>query len=479
MFTKPSLFHGFLYVLVLLFLIAIIVLDIVLDDEMFKDSSDFSVRFQSATGVEWLAWIFSNLIAYLIPIYCFVAFFFREDKIRAAHTFLSVFIMFYWSNFLKLLYIDSRPSFNNPLLKQGGSFCEKDYGKPSGHAFTATCLMLFVAQDFNRFTWRNPWLNWLNYLLAIIISFCMIFARIYYGVHTYNQLLLGAAWGMAIFGAMNLTRPMFNRYLYIPCLTKRAGKRENFIAIVINLFMIVTVIVSLLTAWGVTRGKEDLSEPFFRAIVNCTYVLEDMHNNFATKIAAEGLLSLFPWAFFLGCRFSKYEALQGFQLFMKRDFLKGILRILVYILFLWPIIFGFAPKSNNAGGKVGRAIAFILPFPFLFGMFCMSFLKKVRLFPDVPILPILPRSGYRFNNGVLDDPIGSLPYSYPGQTYSPDVHLFSNQVSFAPQQPPVLPQYPIVNHLSPMSLQNPQSHSNSPQMLIKEVNDVTEVVFPK
>ena len=112
-------------------------------------------------------------------------------------------------------------------------------------------------------------------------------------------------------------------------------------------------------------------------------------------------------------------------------------------------------------------------------MFCMSFLKKVRLFPDVPILPILPRSGYRFNNGVLDDPIGSLPYSYPGQTYSPDVHLFSNQVSFAPQQPPVLPQYPIVNHLSPMSLQNPQSHSNSPQMLIKEVNDVTEVVFPK
>lgn len=74
--------------------------------------------------------------------------------------------------------------------------CRFEYGNPSGHSFIATGLYLAI-WDFACRQYKVG--GFLKYgTLVIIINNALILgaSRIYNGVHTYNQVTQGYAWGL-------------------------------------------------------------------------------------------------------------------------------------------------------------------------------------------------------------------------------------------------------------------------------------------
>lgn len=371
-----------LYVGALAFLVTMTVVDLTIGDRMFSESLDFSVRFQRSTGFEWLAWIMSFPITFGLIGYCALAFFVWKDKVKAANPFLNVFVFLFWSSFLKLIYVDSRPSFESLALKEGGAFCEKDYGKPSGHAYAGAAFTMLAAYDFNTYVWKNDRWNWLSYIAAGVVTTLIIFARLYYGVHSSNQLLLGAAWGLAQFATSCASREVLARFVFTPCLVRKGSRVERRVAFVAMGGLGLAQLALLLGRWAAVWKDESLSAPFFEAIVNCTEVKDNLAQGFATKLAADGLTGLFLPSMFLGCLLGPRPCYRAFSLYPKPKPGLAALRALLLIVFLAPMILAFFPKATEPTGKLLR-VALILPFfGFLLGFLYPFVVEKLGLLPD-------------------------------------------------------------------------------------------------
>ncbi|KRX09560.1 Phosphatidic acid phosphatase type 2/haloperoxidase [Pseudocohnilembus persalinus] len=136
----------------------------------------------------------------------------------------------YMMTFLKLIYHDPRPYWSYDTINGYG--CDGGFGKPSGHAFTSVVIFYFLidgilkkqfqktyssselidfiqnknenneqlpfTQNINEFNTQLQGLSQFSwpfyvYLLLIIL---IGFSRIYLGVHSYNQVILGWLYGV-------------------------------------------------------------------------------------------------------------------------------------------------------------------------------------------------------------------------------------------------------------------------------------------
>lgn len=95
---------------------------------------------------------------------------------------------------LKSFYHEARPFFEGDFKPNG---CRLEYGNPSGHSQIAVGLYLTLWYVYyQQYSYFHKFYKY-TALVIIIINMLVIGAsRIYNGIHTYNQVISGYAWGL-------------------------------------------------------------------------------------------------------------------------------------------------------------------------------------------------------------------------------------------------------------------------------------------
>ena len=97
------------------------------------------------------------------------------------------------------MYHEPRPFF---IAEYSPSECRFEYGNPSGHGYIATSLYITL-WDLGCREYRISRKTKIMLLVPLIGLIVVLSAsRIYNGVHTYNQVLSGLAWGLLTYAAL-------------------------------------------------------------------------------------------------------------------------------------------------------------------------------------------------------------------------------------------------------------------------------------
>ena len=109
---------------------------------------------------------------------------------------LNVFLMC----ILKLIYSEPRPYMSNPLIRL--SECSVEYGNPSGHSLICAFYFFTIIWLYDQniaIILENGRLNYrrLGLIIITILSILLVaFSRVYLGVHSLNQVVLGIIYGI-------------------------------------------------------------------------------------------------------------------------------------------------------------------------------------------------------------------------------------------------------------------------------------------
>lgn len=109
-------------------------------------------------------------------------------------------ITFIWTSYntAKLAYHNPRPFWINPEINTHGN-CDAGYGYPSGHSATAVGTSFALWLDFYA---SNPCKSAvkkiLTLLLAIFVSASVMFSRVVLGMHSIDDVCMGALLGLWI-----------------------------------------------------------------------------------------------------------------------------------------------------------------------------------------------------------------------------------------------------------------------------------------
>ena len=77
--------------------------------------------------------------------------------------------------------------------------CWLEYGNPSGHSITSMSLYLTIWDLVCRRFQADKRARMISLSVTLFTCFMIAFSRIYHGVHTYNQILLGWILGVALY----------------------------------------------------------------------------------------------------------------------------------------------------------------------------------------------------------------------------------------------------------------------------------------
>ncbi len=133
------------------------------------------------------------------------------------------------NNMLKNIFRQPRPFWLEPDIKQGDA---DGYGIPSGHVQNVTAVFLLLAASVRR--------NW-AWLLALLYILLMALSRLYLGVHFLQDIAVGFAVGLLVFGAFLMwQQTFFDRY------SKQILGRRLLLMVLIPIVLAVVYIGALL-----------------------------------------------------------------------------------------------------------------------------------------------------------------------------------------------------------------------------------------
>ena len=133
------------------------------------------------------------------------------------------------NNMLKNMIRQPRPFWLEPDIKQGDA---EGYGIPSGHVQNVTAVFLLLAASVRR--------NW-AWLLALLYILLMALSRLYLGVHFLQDIAIGFAVGLLVFGAFLMwQQTFFDRY------SKQILGRRLLLMVLIPIVLAVVYIGALL-----------------------------------------------------------------------------------------------------------------------------------------------------------------------------------------------------------------------------------------
>lgn len=234
-------------------MIAYIIADCFFRDDAFKDSNNFTINLQKKLSSEFFTWFFIIFCDILHPIVAsallILYYALTLQKIKTL-SFIIYFIgITYVCSVLKIIYHDPRPYWENSDVE--AKECYSEYGNPSGHSMMS---ILLFGMFWMRYIWalvkygevhflkrfqktidykeenhvplingesENPFetveilesgfeINerkkssnridkscffTISSLLLLLVEFFILFGRIYLGMHSYNEVLLGFFYG--------------------------------------------------------------------------------------------------------------------------------------------------------------------------------------------------------------------------------------------------------------------------------------------
>lgn len=123
---------------------------------------------------------------YILVLYLLTA---RKLEVIA---FLIWFLFLSWMvSLLKQVYQQPRPFWVSKDVQMLEWTCYTEYGSPSGHSALAIVLLDFLVRFACR--WSNKLLRvrWLLYIFILCFQILVMFSRLYLGMHSLNQIMLG------------------------------------------------------------------------------------------------------------------------------------------------------------------------------------------------------------------------------------------------------------------------------------------------
>ena len=316
--------------------VIIILIDLVYADKFMDMSIELSKWLQ-----QYNMDIPSFLLSYIVVIFGFVfvvAHFFKvKDKSEDFSGLFGLMICVWVHAFAKMMYMDTRPSFKSTELKNGTFNCVAEFGKPSGHALFSFFLFLRIARILEkRFFMGEKIKIAIGFVINCLIATSIGITRFYFGVHSFNQVILGALLGSTIYFLVILLHDHIDYYIYKPIFVKSQPDDHRTLKILLVTFgsLFSLSILSYLRA----RFTLEADDSFKDSIVNCTYVKDgDFIFTFTDKMEYNCIFFACFNFLMIGYLFNPHNVKLGLFFYYDKSKLLFMCRLLLLVLTLSPV----------------------------------------------------------------------------------------------------------------------------------------------
>ncbi|CAD8203126.1 unnamed protein product [Paramecium octaurelia] len=189
-----------LFIIATLALSLYIVLDLIFNQQMWDANTTLTLYLQSNqfSGEKDMFLVFSYSL-YVLPCIAIIAFLILENKLGALLYGGMILFSIASNSLLKNFYHQARPFF---IVQEIEPYeCNKEFGKPSGHAMTSQAMCFLLPSILFPAIWKDqPNCKYPLYLRVVFIfiitfwTFMTGFSRVFMGVHSFGQILLGWAY---------------------------------------------------------------------------------------------------------------------------------------------------------------------------------------------------------------------------------------------------------------------------------------------
>ena len=332
------------FIISFMFLIIVIIVDNIYNTKLTDYSIQISLNLQQySQTLAPISFFFSYIIFFSLFLYIIIIFTLRENSENTFVLLFGVILMIYTQSLLKIIYKDPRPVFLSKILNSDWCIC--DYGKPSGHSLCSTGILFFIYNDLV----IHHKLNYIQKYFLKIFFFCLlcliIISRIFYGVHTINQCVLGFFFGITIFYFTKRQKDNLLKYVIWPIFYKERFRNKNPIAILFCIMIAMNYIMFVL--WANALTNYELPSVEFINFQNCDYCIlseNQVQKNFASKSLKEALGINVFFGMLLGIFLSKKKVFKYKGLYAEKDLKKYFLRLLIFAKMGSFICFAFYPK---------------------------------------------------------------------------------------------------------------------------------------
>lgn len=342
-------------------------------DQLFKTSITISLLLQQL-NIYITSYIISYVAFFVLMLYVPIAFLVKKTTARVFVHFIEFFFCIYLQTSLKMVFRDSRPSFESIDLNSGHGFCEPDYGKPSGHAMMSMNILLIIANDISHHQSTKSKI----FTYAICISSCLIicFTRLYFGVHSFAQTVIGMLIGFTAFMFFEGFEPQLARFLVHPILYKDGDSRKGYTRRLASIVVVTNGVIYLL--WALCHYREVSVHNYFSFVRNCARVLERVPN-FATKLLFDGLAVNLPLGMLLGFNHCEENVRLGLNFYFDKSVCKCLGRIIIFLGLSGLGVLAYFPVSHSfiiAGIRVSLVHGIV---GYLIGRYLLKVINGVNL----------------------------------------------------------------------------------------------------
>lgn len=169
------------FIVVTLLFALYLALDLIFNEALWELSTEFTIHLQQHNS-ELLIFLFNFFSNWLdiFPAIALLIFALTDKKYEALIYFCLMQFIISFNSALKNVYHQARPYWVESEIK--ALSCNKEFGKPSGHAMQSLlmCLMLPILLVRSQIKIRNIIL----YIIVIIWAFMTALSRIYLGMHS-------------------------------------------------------------------------------------------------------------------------------------------------------------------------------------------------------------------------------------------------------------------------------------------------------
>jgi membrane-associated phospholipid phosphatase len=212
----------------------LVILDAVFQEDIQQSGArlDYNIQFMRNKHWDNLFILIGQASKVLITI-AFIPLYLDHSRLYGQLYTFVVITAIYMNNILKMLYSNPRPYWTDDDVD--AVTCDSGFGNPSGHAmFTAPGIM------FLAYIWclnnLNPTANILKFSVCIFMVLLVGFDRLYLGVHSYAQVILGWTYGNLILTACIFFKTHINHTLFL-----QGRKDKNMLFITAASIILITI----------------------------------------------------------------------------------------------------------------------------------------------------------------------------------------------------------------------------------------------